>query len=85
MTDQQLYSALGAPILFNGVLLTVIVLYINAKLDGMMHLMNERFKGIDARLDGMNQRFDDLRDLWRAELHRVEEVLGARLKHLEER
>ncbi len=50
-----------------------------------MHLMNERFKGIDARLDGMNQRFDDLRDLWRAELHRVEEVLGARLKHLEER
>jgi hypothetical protein len=85
MTDQQLYIALGAPILFNGVLLTVIVLYINAKLDGMMHLMNERFKGIDARLDGMNQRFDDLRDLWRAELHRVEEVLGARLKHLEER
>jgi hypothetical protein len=77
MTDQQLYIALGAPILFNGVLLTVIVLYINAKLDGMMHLMNERFKGIDARLDGMNQRFDDLRDLWRAELHRVEEVLGA--------
>ena len=61
------------------------VLYINAKLDGMMHLMNERFKGIDAPLDGMNQRFDDLRDLWRAELHRVEEVLGARLKHLEER
>jgi len=84
MTDQQLYIALGAPILFNGVLLTVIVLYINAKLDGMMHLMNERFM-IDARLDGMNQRFDDLRDLWRAELHRVEEVLGARLKHLEER
>jgi hypothetical protein len=77
MTDQQLYIALGAPILFNGVLLTVIVLYINAKLDGMMHLMNERFKGIDAPLDGMNQRFDDLRDLWRAELHRVEEVLGA--------
>jgi hypothetical protein len=26
-----------------------------------------------------------MRDLWRAELHRVEEVLGARLKHMEER
>jgi hypothetical protein len=26
-----------------------------------------------------------LRDLWRAELRRVEEVLDARLKHLEER
>jgi hypothetical protein len=31
----------------------------------------------------MNQRFDDLPDLWRAELRRVEEVLDARLKHLE--
>jgi hypothetical protein len=33
----------------------------------------------------MDKRFDDMRDLWRAELHRVEEVLDARLKHLEER
>jgi hypothetical protein len=29
--------------------------------------------------------FDDMRDLWRAELRRVEEVLDARLKHIEER
>lgn len=40
--------------------------------------MNARFRSID-------QRFDDMRDLWRAELHRVEEVLDARLRHLEER
>jgi hypothetical protein len=33
----------------------------------------------------INARLDDLKDLWRAELHRVEEVLDARLKHLEER
>jgi hypothetical protein len=33
----------------------------------------------------MNQRFDDAKDVWRAELRRVEEVLDARLKHLEER
>jgi hypothetical protein len=33
----------------------------------------------------MNIRFDDAKDLWRAELRRVEEVLDARLKHLEER
>jgi hypothetical protein len=32
----------------------------------------------------LNQRFDDMRELWRAELRRVEEVLDARLKHLEE-
>jgi len=39
----------------------------------------------NAKFDAMNHRFDDMKDLWRAELHRVEEVLDARLKHLEER
>jgi hypothetical protein len=33
----------------------------------------------------MDSRFDEMRDLWRAELRRVEEVLDARLKHLEDR
>ncbi len=33
----------------------------------------------------MDSRFDDMRDTWRAELHRVEEVIDARLKHLEDR
>lgn len=40
---------------------------------------------VNAKFDGVNQRFDDLRDLWRAELRRVEEIMDARLKHLEER
>jgi len=48
-------------------------------------LFNSRFIGIDNRFAAVEQRFDDMRDLWRAELRRVEEVLGARLKHLEER
>jgi hypothetical protein len=33
----------------------------------------------------LNKRLDDLRDLWRSELRRVEEIIDARLKHLEER
>jgi hypothetical protein len=37
---------------------------------------------VDRKTD---QRFDDAKEMWRAELHRVEEVLDARLKHLEER
>ncbi|MGC9945737.1 MAG: hypothetical protein ABSF64_05145 [Bryobacteraceae bacterium] len=36
-------------------------------------------------MNHMNSRFDAMLDLWRAELQRVEEVLDARLKHLEER
>ncbi len=40
---------------------------------------------MDARFNDVDRRFDEMRDLWRAELHRVEEVLDARLKHIEER
>ena len=39
---------------------------------------------MNMRFDALNQRIDDMRDLWRAELRRVEEVLDARLKALEE-
>jgi len=64
--------------LANAVLVGLPLAYMNAKFEGLRSEMNERFSS-------MNQRFDDMRDLWRAELHRVEEVLDARLKHLEER
>jgi len=40
---------------------------------------------MDSRFDGVDRRFDEMRDLWRSELYRVEQVLDARLKHLEER
>jgi hypothetical protein len=40
---------------------------------------------LDARFNAMDVRFEEMKDLWRSELHRVEEVLDARLKHLEER
>jgi hypothetical protein len=33
----------------------------------------------------MDNRFDDMKDMWRSELRRVEEVIDARLKHLGER
>ncbi len=40
---------------------------------------------INTRFDAVNTRFDDMRELWRAELRRVEGVLDARLTHLEEK
>jgi len=67
MTNEQLYLAIGVPMLFNAVLIGLLIAYIN------------------ARFAEVNQRFDDMRDLWRAELRRVEEVLDARLGRLEER
>jgi len=50
----------------------------NSRLSDLQRNMDQRFNQVD-------RRFDDMRDTWRSELHRVEEVLDARLKHLEER
>ncbi len=38
---------------------------------------------MDSRFNEMDRRFEEVKELWRSELHRVEEVLDARLKHLE--
>lgn len=60
MTNEQLYFAVGVPLVVNT---TMILLVYWA----------------------LNNRIADLRETLRAELRRVEEVLGARLKHLEEK
>jgi len=50
---------------------------------------NSRLGDVNARIadlrSHMDSRFDDMRAVWHSELHRVEEVFDARLKHLEER
>ena len=54
------------------------ILMNNARLSDLRSYLDVRFNSIDVR-------FEEMKDLWRSELHRVEEVLDARLKHLEER
>ena len=62
MTNDQLYLAIGVPIV------------VNILFNGFMFIvLNNRISTMEA----------SLKELWRAELHRVEEVLDARLKHLE--
>ena len=41
---------------------------------------NSRLSDLRSHMDA---RFDDAKETWRAELRRVEEVIDARLKHLE--
>ncbi|MBV8847272.1 MAG: hypothetical protein JO307_31065 [Bryobacterales bacterium] len=74
MTNEQLYLAIGIPMLFNATIVGILIA-----------LANSKFDAVNSRLDAIENRFDDMRDLWRAELRRVEEVIDARLKHLEER
>ena len=98
MTDSQLLAIAlaSAP-----TLITVLIgiLINNARLGDIRHYMDarfnevnshfndvdRRFNEIDGRFDRVDGRFEELKELWRSELHRVEEVLDARLKHLEER
>jgi len=74
MNNTQLHFAIGVPMLFNAALVGLVLAYVNAQLEN-----------VNRRFDGIDRRFDDMRDLWRAELRRVEEVIDARLKHLEGR
>jgi hypothetical protein len=61
-------------------MLTVLVgiLINNSRLSDLRTHIDEQFVQVD-------RRFEEMKDLWRSELRRVEEVLDARLKHIEER
>jgi hypothetical protein len=95
VTNEQLYLAIGIPMVVNAGMIGLLLAYMGAKFDAVekrfvgvdqrFASVDQRFDDVGKRFDRLDQRFDDMRDLWRAELHRVEEVLDARLKHLEER
>jgi hypothetical protein len=70
MTDTQLYVAIGVPVISNAILLMI-----------FSTMVGSRLSAFEAAI---NKRFDDMREIWRTELRRVEDVLDARLKHLEE-
>jgi hypothetical protein len=88
MSDQQLIAvALGAIPTMLVVMMGILIN--NARLSDLRAHVDARFNEVDRRFSEMDHkmdlRFADVKETWRAELHRVEEVLDARLKHLEER
>jgi hypothetical protein len=91
MTDSQLLAiALASAPTMITVLIGILIN--NARLGDLRHYIDarfnqvdQRFNEVDRRFDRVDGRFEEMKDLWRSELHRVEEVLDARLKHLEER
>ena len=90
MTDTQLTFVLASFPTMITVLIGILVnnsrlTDLRAHMDARFVDVDKRFNEIDRRFNQVDRRFDDMRDMWRAELHRVEEVLDARLKHLEER
>ncbi len=63
--------------------LTVLVslLINNQRLTDLSRQIDQRSTELDKRMD---QRFAEHREMFRSELYRVEQVMDARLRHLEE-
>lgn len=66
-------------------LVLVGILINNARLGDTNTRVGETNTRIGELRSHMDVRFEEMKDLWRSELHRVEEVIDARLKHIEER
>ncbi len=58
---------------------------LRSHIDARFNDVDRRFNDVDRRFNEVDRRFDETKDLWRSELHRVEGILDARLKHFEER
>ena len=84
MTDTQILTiALStAPTML---LVLVGILINNARLGDTNARIGDTNSRIGELRSHMDVRFEEMKDLWRSELHRVEEVIDARLKHIEER
>jgi len=84
MTDTQMLI-LALPSVLSIVVVLIGILLNNSRLGDVNARITELRSHMDDKFAHVDRRFDDSRDMWRAELRRVEEVLDARLKHLEER
>jgi hypothetical protein len=80
MSDAALQTAMSISIPTFAVLVGILIN--NSSLSDLRAHMDARFTDSERRWD---MRFEDLKETWRSELRRVEDVIDARLKHLEER
>ena len=78
MTNTQLWTVIAAPILVNAITITMVYVLLSNRIEALERQVTQRLDALERQ---MNQRFSDMVELWRAELHRVEEVFDARLKH----
>jgi hypothetical protein len=64
------------------------ILINNQRLNDFARSVDQRFndssRSIDQRFIDTNRHIDDMRDALRADMYRMEQVMDARLKHLEE-
>jgi hypothetical protein len=80
VADTQSILTVGLPTL--AVLIGILVN--NSRLNDFNGRLKELREDMNRRFDDTIRRIEDTRDLLRAEFIRVEQVLDARVKHLEE-
>jgi hypothetical protein len=83
IVSDQLVTAL-ATAAFPTVAVLVGILINNQRLNDFNQRWTDFARTVDIRFADTNRHIDDVRDLLRAEMFRMEQVIDARLKHLEE-
>jgi hypothetical protein len=84
IVSDQLVTAL-ATAAFPTFAVLIGILVNNQRLNDFGRAVDVRFADTNRRIDETHRHIDDVRDLLRAEMFRMEQVIDARLKHLEER
>lgn len=83
IVSDQLVTAL-ATAAFPSFAVLIGILVNNQRLNDFKQRFDDFSRNMDTRFSELNRRIDDSRDLLRAEMFRMEQVIDARLKHLEE-
>ena len=60
VTNQQLYIAVGIPLLFNAVLIGLVMAYINAGFQALEAKFEGRFQALEARMSALDVRMTAL-------------------------
>jgi hypothetical protein len=84
IASDQLVTAL-ATAAFPTFAVLIGILVNNQRLNDFARAVDVRFTDTNRRIDETHRHIDDVKDLLRAEMFRMEQVIDARLKHLEER
>jgi hypothetical protein len=85
MSNLQLYLAIGLPVVANLAMFLLFQSNIHRLLDAFRSELDARIDGLGARVDGLKQLMDARFDAQTQALLRVEQVMDARLRLLEQR
>ena len=81
-TAQLVVAAVSAGLPTLTVLISLLINH--QRLNDLSRMIDQRFNDVDRRFGEVDRRIDDTRNVLRSEMLRMEQVMDARLKHLEE-